>query len=179
LDKKPSESEIEVMIPIASDPQTREEYINFYGDLRVENVLEDLDACAGNVSHLHASDNNPKTRPLSIVTASFDRIDLLNKLLMNQDLKMRGRLAYVGKSSMEIMIELLSFNASTNDWIHVMMATVTTVATSDGKPTQINRLVPETEQENHYMNWAKEIDKEEKKLYKKHYLNILQRRKKH
>jgi hypothetical protein len=42
------------------------------------------------LAYLHAEDNNPLTRPLTIVTASVDRIDLLNKLHADRDVKMQG-----------------------------------------------------------------------------------------
>lgn len=59
-------------------------------NFRVGRLLEDLDAMAGNISYKHADDNNPNTRPLSIVTASVDSIDLLNELIPNRDLLMKG-----------------------------------------------------------------------------------------
>lgn len=43
-----------------------------------------------NTHFRHADDNNPKTRPLTIVTASVDRIQLLHQLYPDRDLTMRG-----------------------------------------------------------------------------------------
>ena len=67
-----------------------------------DKILEDLDATAGNIAHSHADDNNPGTRPLNIVTASVDRIDLLDKMSPDRDMVLRGGVTYVGKSSMEV-----------------------------------------------------------------------------
>jgi len=49
LDKKPSDSHVEVSLPLGTDLALREQYVNFYGNVRFEKLLEDLDACAGNV----------------------------------------------------------------------------------------------------------------------------------
>lgn len=59
----------------------------------------DLDALAGAIAYKHV-DNPPEAPPVTIVTASVDRLDLL---LPNQpeDLRLSGHVAYVGKSSME------------------------------------------------------------------------------
>lgn len=100
-----------MLLPFSTDLALREQYINFYGNLRMGKILEDLDACAGtqpkksipratavltqnvgNVAHAHADDCNPNTRPLTIVTASVDRIDLLDKLLPDRDMRMTGKI---------------------------------------------------------------------------------------
>jgi hypothetical protein len=39
----------EVVLPFSSDLALREQYINFYGNLRMGKILEDLDACAGTI----------------------------------------------------------------------------------------------------------------------------------
>jgi acyl-coenzyme A thioesterase 9 len=62
-----------------------------------------LDALAGAIAYKHV-DNPVDAPPVTIVTASVDRLDLL---LPNQpvDLKLSGHVAYVGKSSMESMYD--------------------------------------------------------------------------
>jgi acyl-coenzyme A thioesterase 9 len=147
LDKTPAESAIEVNLPFSTDSVLREQYINFYGNLRVGKILEDLDACAGNIAYAHAEDNNPKTRPLTIVTASVDRIDLLNKLLPDRDMRMRGCVTHVGTSSMEIRIEVQSKDPTTESFYPLILATFSMVATFDGKPAPVNRLIPQTDME--------------------------------
>lgn len=49
IEKKPSDSHVEAILPLETDLALREQYINFYGNLRFERLLEDLDACAGNI----------------------------------------------------------------------------------------------------------------------------------
>ena len=62
-----------------------------FGHVRIGRLLEDLDAMAGNVAFKHADDNNPTTRPLTIVTASVDRIQLIHQLFPDRDLIMKGK----------------------------------------------------------------------------------------
>lgn len=147
LYKKPSESFVEVYYPFATDKKLADEYVNVYGHIRFGKILEDMDACAGNISYLQADDNNPNTRPLGVVTASVDRIDLLDKLLLDRDMVMRGNVSYVGTSSMEVSINLQSKHPETNQFYPLMLATFTMVALSGGKPVPVNKVVPSTEEE--------------------------------
>lgn len=62
--------------------------------------MEDLDALAGAISYKHADDGKADSSPLTIVTASVDRIDLLKPLGVS-DLRLSGHVTYVGYSSME------------------------------------------------------------------------------
>eukprot|EP01121_Diplochlamys_sp_Union-15-3_P005618 TRINITY_DN1594_c0_g2_i1.p1 TRINITY_DN1594_c0_g2~~TRINITY_DN1594_c0_g2_i1.p1 ORF type:complete len:432 (-),score=61.47 TRINITY_DN1594_c0_g2_i1:50-1345(-) len=147
LEKTPQFSRIEITYPFSTDIVLRDQYLNFYGGLRFGKILEDLDACAGTVSHKHADDNNPVTRPLTIVTASVDRIDLLDKLYADRDLRMDGCLSYVGTSSMEVRIEVHSKDPISKNYEPLILASFTMVATYGGKSAPVNRLVPQTEQE--------------------------------
>ncbi|KAL6075985.1 Thioesterase/thiol ester dehydrase-isomerase [Balamuthia mandrillaris] len=147
LDKTPAESAVELYLPFSTDQNLREQYVNFYGNLRFGKILEDLDAAAGNVAHAHADDNNPVTRPLTIVTASVDRIDLLDKLLPDRDMRMKGCVTYVGSSSMEVRVDVESKDPDTGRFYPLILATFTMVATFEGRPAPVNRLNPQTEQE--------------------------------
>jgi len=145
LNKNPTDSLVTVELPFQSDHKLREEYVNFYGDLSFGKLLEDLDACAGNIAHSHADDNNPLTRRLQIVTASVDRIDLLDKLHIDRDMVMRGMVTFVGKSSMEVRIDVESFQNGV--WNPILLAAFTMVATFNNKAALVNQLVPETDQQ--------------------------------
>jgi acyl-coenzyme A thioesterase 9 len=122
--------------------------------------LEDLDAFAGNIATRHADDNNPKSRPLTIVTASVDEIQLWNTLHPDRDLKMEGSVTYVGKSSMEVEIKVSQISEEISTI--ALDAIFTFVARdSNGKAAQgfrsmlkriliffvVNPLLPQTEQE--------------------------------
>jgi acyl-CoA hydrolase len=62
--------------------------------------MEDLDALAGAISYKHADDGLQDSSPLTIVTASVDRIDFLKPFGVS-DLRLSGHVTYVGFSSME------------------------------------------------------------------------------
>jgi len=62
--------------------------------------MEDLDALAGAISYKHSDDGRQNSSPLTIVTASVDRIDFLKPFGVS-DLRLSGHVTYVGYSSME------------------------------------------------------------------------------
>ena len=64
----------------SSDQNLRDAYVDTLGDVLTGKLLEDLDALAGNVAFMHCDDNDPETRPLSLVTASVDRIRQTNRI---------------------------------------------------------------------------------------------------
>ncbi len=71
--------------------------------------MEDLDAFAGNIALKHADDNIKETRPLLLVTASIDKIRLKTKTLpISDDYIIGGQVIWVGKSSMDILVEIHS-----------------------------------------------------------------------
>jgi acyl-coenzyme A thioesterase 9 len=59
-----------------------------------------LDALAGAIGYKHIDNNDPDAAPVTIVTASVDRLDLfLPKAVENY--RLSGNVTYVGNSSME------------------------------------------------------------------------------
>lgn len=143
--KTTKESFNEIYYPFESDKNLMSEYIGDDGYVQFGKILEDLDSMAGNIANFHSDDNNPSTRPLNIVTASLDRIDLLSKMEINNDMKMSGCVSYAGRSSIEVRIDLESFDKTNNRWQPLLLATFTMVALSNGKPVPINKIKPETE----------------------------------
>lgn len=146
IDKKPSDSLVEVRLNFSEDPSLQEQYINLFGGVRVGKILEDLDALAGNIAHSHADDNNPKTRPLQIVTASVDRIMLFEKMHIDRDIIMKGQVSYCGKSSMEVRIEVESFHKD-RGYYPIILACFTMVALNNGKPAIVNNIKPTNDYE--------------------------------
>eukprot|EP01006_Ploeotia_vitrea_P018156 TRINITY_DN49426_c0_g1_i1.p1 TRINITY_DN49426_c0_g1~~TRINITY_DN49426_c0_g1_i1.p1 ORF type:complete len:408 (+),score=41.55 TRINITY_DN49426_c0_g1_i1:22-1245(+) len=144
LEKTPSESLVVVDYPFTADAELRDQYVNVVGGLRIGPLLEDLDACAGSVAFQHAEDNNPGTRPLNIVTASVDTVELKRPWLdINKDLRVFGRPVYVGHSSVEVLIHLQSEGKTVLNAFFTMVA----MDNRTGRPVPINRLRTETEQE--------------------------------
>jgi len=128
----PQESFWSVLLPFDTDQGLHDEYVRFDGGIRFERILEDLDAFAGSVAHLHVKRGREATKrvkaaaavgattgevkqqhqptpddPLpSIVTASVDGITMLQRFPMDRCLVLQGCVTWVGSSSMEIWIEI-------------------------------------------------------------------------
>lgn len=107
--RSPSESVLETTLPFSSDHALRDQYVSPFGHIRIGRILEDLDAMAGSVAYVHADDGVSETRNLTIVTASVDRIQLLDHLHPNYDYRIKGYISWVGRSSMEVRLELLAY----------------------------------------------------------------------
>jgi acyl-coenzyme A thioesterase 9 len=152
VEKTPIDSSVAVTYPFTSDHALKSKYANSWGYIRMGVLLEDLDALAGTVAFNHCDDNNPDTRPLLIVTACVDQISILRPLRMNHDIELSGQVSWVGRSSMEIRMEV----ASLTDQNTVLEAFFTFVARdkNTGKGAKINTLLPQTEQEHAWFSAA-------------------------
>jgi acyl-coenzyme A thioesterase 9 len=84
----------------------RDQYISPFGHIRIGRLLEDLDALAGITTFSHTDDADHRTRALSIVTASVDRIQFKRTLSPNHNLRLIGTPTWVGRSSMEVRIDV-------------------------------------------------------------------------
>ncbi|KAF9413487.1 hypothetical protein BGZ94_000712, partial [Podila epigama] len=93
--KTMQDSYTEIILPFSTDKALLEEYINFGGAVRHGKILEDLDALAGAISYKHTDDGKTDSSPLTIVTASVDRIDFLKPLSV-RDLRLSGHVTFVG-----------------------------------------------------------------------------------
>lgn len=68
--------------------------------------MEDLDALAASIAFSHCDQSDSTKAPITVVTAAVDRIDLLNNLRTDLDLKLSGHVTYVGSSSMEVTLRV-------------------------------------------------------------------------
>ena len=108
--KTMQESFIQQFIFLKSDPFTKELYISSDKQLRISKLLENLDALAAAISYRHLDDGEimqNKEMLVSIVTASVDRIDLINMPTFAMDMKICGHVSFVGHSSMEITLTIV------------------------------------------------------------------------
>ena len=141
-ERSPGESCFEKIYPFESDLKLREEYINFFGGLRIGKLLEDLDLVAGKVAYAHAQGWE---RGLGIVTAACDRIDLTGSLPSHSDLQLLASVNWVGRSSMEVGIRIST--KSENDWKRVARAFFIMVSRREGRAEEVNPLTPKTREE--------------------------------
>jgi len=146
LVKSPAQTFLRVLLPFATDLNLRQQFVNKWGMLRVGKLLEELDAFAGNIAYKFIEDENGVAAPIAIVTASFDRLDLLQRPLNAQvDLELRGMVTYAGASSMNIDIDLVRADTGTP----LIQAASTFVARDrkTNKAVAVPKLKPTTENE--------------------------------
>lgn len=77
------------------------------------------------------------------MTASVDKIKQLKPLDMNKDITMRGRISWIGKSSLEILVDLSNDNGKLVESTFCMVAR----DYNTKKSAHVNPLNPETEEE--------------------------------
>ncbi|CAA2938927.1 Hypothetical predicted protein [Olea europaea subsp. europaea] len=151
LTKTPSQSRMTILYNFSTDYILREQYRDPWNEVRIGKLLEDLDALAGTISVKHCSDVDSTTRPLYLVTASVDKMVLKKPISVDIDLKIVGAVIWVGRSSIEIQLEVTQPPTEITDGSEpvALMANFIFVARDykTGKAAPVNRLSPETEQE--------------------------------
>ncbi|CAI8613324.1 unnamed protein product [Vicia faba] len=148
--RTPSQSRTGILYNFSSDFVLREQYRDPWNDVRIGKLLEDLDALAGTISVKHCSDEDSTTRPLILVTASVDKIVLKKPISVNIDLTIVGSVIWVGRSSIEIQLEVTQSKKEEGDSdLVVLTANFIFVArdSKTGKAAPVNRLSPETDRE--------------------------------
>eukprot|EP00743_Colponemidia_sp_Colp-15_P005916 GILK01006361.1.p1 GENE.GILK01006361.1~~GILK01006361.1.p1 ORF type:complete len:480 (+),score=64.67 GILK01006361.1:89-1441(+) len=106
--RSPVESWMELTYPFSSSQRLRDKYMRLGTDfLRFGKLLEDMDALAGDVAYRHVQ-GEVKQRSVTIVTAVVDRMDFIARLDTKSDLRLRGYVSWVGRSSMEVRIDVCS-----------------------------------------------------------------------
>lgn len=170
-DKTSHDSFTCAILPFKSDPWFLDAYINAYGRLRIGQIFQDLDALAGVIAYRHCSPAEPV-----IVTASVDRIYMLKRLddISSYNVTLSGNVSWTGRSSMEITIraarhlEDVDVEQIRPEDIHdkdvFLTANFTFVARDPEtkKAFPINRLVPQTEQEQEMFVRAEEFNNSKK-----------------
>uniref|UniRef100_A0A0E0ETW0 HotDog ACOT-type domain-containing protein n=1 Tax=Oryza meridionalis TaxID=40149 RepID=A0A0E0ETW0_9ORYZ len=151
LTKTPAGSRTSIVYKFATDDILREQYRDPWNEVRIGKLLEDLDALAGTIAVKHCSDEDGTTRPLLLVTASVDKMELKKPICVDTDLKIAGAVTYVGRSSIDIQIEVTQVDQDSDmqsDPI-ALTANFTFVARDSmtGKSAPVNRLSPETDKE--------------------------------
>jgi acyl-CoA hydrolase len=114
---------------------------NVAGNVFGGTILKMIDEISGIVATKHSRRN--------CVTANIEHIDFIYPVHIGDLLELRGRLNFVGNSSMEVAVEVFAENLlTTGDINFAGRATVTMVALDEnGKPTPVPKLKLETEEE--------------------------------
>ncbi|RLM87539.1 acyl-coenzyme A thioesterase 9, mitochondrial [Panicum miliaceum] len=167
LVKTPAQSRTSIVYKFATDDILREQYRDPWNEVRIGKLLEDLDALAGTIAVKHCSDEDSTTRPLLVVTASVDKMELKKPIRVDTDLKIAGAVTYVGRSSIDIQIEVTQVDQDGDNQSDpiALTANFTFVArdSKTGKSAPVNRLSPETEREKQLFSEREARDKMRKR----------------
>jgi acyl-coenzyme A thioesterase 9 len=99
-----NDSLIQVYLPFMDNKELFGDYINIIGGIRFGKIMEDLDVFAATCAYMHCGTSTTNGEKLTIVTAAVDRIDVHMRLDEPMNLRMKGMVTFVGKSSMEVTI---------------------------------------------------------------------------
>ncbi len=131
--KKISES-TSTMLRIMSPQDT-----NTAGNVQGGVIMRLIDEAGAVVAYRHARTN--------IVTASVDRIDFLHPVYIGDMVTLKACLNLVGRSSMEVEVQVESENPLTGKTQHTALAFLTYVALDkNGKPTPVPPLILDTDE---------------------------------
>ncbi|XP_043721426.1 acyl-coenzyme A thioesterase 2, chloroplastic-like [Telopea speciosissima] len=151
LTKTPSQSRTSVLYNFSTDYILREQYRDPWNEVRIGKLLEDLDALAGTISVKHCSNDDNMTRPVLLVTASVDKMVLKKPICVDKDLKIVGAVIWVGRSSIEIQLEVTQSTEESSDPSDAVALTANfTFVARDyktGKSSPVNQISPETDKE--------------------------------
>lgn len=106
--RTPCESWIELGLNFRQSESLRSRYVLFNTEeVRLGKIIEDLDALAADIAYRHYGDDS--LEKVTIVTAGLDRVIIKGSLSVANDLRLTGRVTWVGSSSCEVRIDITSF----------------------------------------------------------------------
>src|SRR3989338_5666485 len=121
----------EVMMPV---------HANHYGSVHGGTILKLVDEAAFVAATKHARKN--------IVMASIDHIVFRHPVNIGDMLNIKARLCYVGRSSMDIEVEIETEKLKVGKTLKIGSAHVTMVALDEqGRPTEVPKIILKTSRE--------------------------------
>uniref|UniRef100_A0A8D0F9K2 Acyl-CoA thioesterase 9 n=1 Tax=Strix occidentalis caurina TaxID=311401 RepID=A0A8D0F9K2_STROC len=144
--RRMKDSYLEVILPLGSQPEIREKYLNVHNSVRFGRILEDLDSLGG--MYLCPCKECTNVSDLSPVTSNVCLVDLCKKIIYPDcDIKFTGNVSWVGRTSMEVKMHMLQLHDG--DYSPVLDATFVMVARDpeNKRPAFVNPLVPESPEE--------------------------------
>ncbi|MBA4535581.1 acyl-CoA thioesterase [Bacillus aquiflavi] len=122
---------------------------NNYGTLFGGKLMAYIDDVAAISAMKHARNN--------IVTASTDSVDFLHPIYRGNSVCLEAYVTYTGRTSMEVFVKVIAEDLLSGERHICAMSFLTMVAIDEhGKPTPVPKIVPETEEEKHLYETAKE-----------------------
>ncbi|KAF8474915.1 HotDog domain-containing protein [Kalaharituber pfeilii] len=159
--KRMRDSFFKLVLPFTKDEWLVDTYVNATGQLRMGSLFQDLDALAGVISYKHTGPGP------TIVTAAVDRISIISPLSDFCDLELSGFVSYVGRSSMEITIEVRKLGELREGEKPLLLTCAFTMVALDpvtNNPIPISPLIVETEEEKRVFKRGEEYKKAKKAL---------------
>lgn len=146
---------VRLMMPTDANP---------HGNVHGGVIMKFVDEVAGIVAHRHARRN--------VVTARLDRMDFLEPVFVGNALTLDARIAYTGRTSIEVMVDIRAENLDTGEVVHTGTAWLTMIALNErGRPVAVPPIVPESDEEKALHELAKrryEARVEERRAAKGH-----------
>jgi len=115
--------------------------LNHHGNVFGGVILALVDKCGGVVARRHAR--------LPVVTVSIDRVEFKEPVYANDYVEAHGRIAYVGRTSMDVLVEVTAEQVETGVRRHTNTCTLTYVALDrlNGRPAPVPPLLLETDED--------------------------------
>ena len=115
--------------------------LNHHGNVFGGVILALVDKCGGVVARRHAR--------LPVVTVSIDRVEFKEPVYANDYVEAHGRIAYVGRTSMDVLVEVTAEEVETGVRRHTNRCVLTYVALDrlNGKPAPVPPLLLETDED--------------------------------
>ncbi|MEM7164310.1 MAG: acyl-CoA thioesterase [Planctomycetota bacterium] len=131
--KAPSESIVEMReLVLPNDTNT-------HGNILGGRVLHLMDIACAMSAMRHAR------KP--VVTATMDQVEFLSPVPLGHFVILKACVNYTGRTSMEVGVKVLSECPMTGTLQHTSSAYLTFVALHGGKPADVPKLIPETDDE--------------------------------
>lgn len=117
---------VRLMMPTDANP---------HGNVHGGVIMKLVDEVAGIVAHRHARRN--------VVTARLDRMDFLEPVFVGNAVIFDAQLAFTGRTSMEVMVDIRAENLDTGEIVNTGTAWLTMIALNErGRPVPIEPVVP-------------------------------------
>ena len=92
-----------------------------------------------------------------VVTVAVDQLVFHQPIRTTDLVTIRAEVSFVGRTSMEVEVQVVAENPITGDCTHTNMAYLVYVALDDqGQPVEVPRLIPENEEQRRRMDEGKE-----------------------
>lgn len=144
--KKKTIKESRICIGNLMEPQQA----NVSGNVHGGEIMKLMDNTAGIVAHRHARNNT--------VTARVDGLEFIKPIHIGNLVTFEGRLTYVGRSSMEVLVEVYVEDLEVENSKKLGLTGYFTMVAlgEDGRPKQVPELLPESQEEEKLFSEGKE-----------------------